>query len=117
MEKLAHLTVDGGVEYDGGVVDGGVGHSLIQQSDIAAIASGDFYIWINGTQPVTWEYSGFEQHGTPTSPFPFARLASVTSQSVTYLYHQINGTMFAVEQWDVTDGTWGPTEYIPVTGL
>lgn len=38
----------------------------------------------------------------PNNLFPFPRLASVTlpDQSATFIYHQINGTTFAEEQWD-----------------
>ena len=54
---------------------------------------------------------------TPMSSFPFARLASVTSSSTTFLYHQINGTTFAEEQWDELGYAWGATEYISVPDL
>ena len=95
---------------------GGDDYSLIHRSDIATY--GDrFYIWINGTRPVTWTVMGTVEPGTPKGSFPFARLASVTSQSVTYLYHQINRTTFAEELWDHSGEAWGTTEYIHVTEL
>ena len=96
--------------------EGGGDYSLIHRSDIANFVSG--FIWINGTQPAIPTYDpNMTLSRAPKSPFPFARLASVTSQYVTYLYHQINGTTFAEEQWDEIDGTWGPTQYIQVTDL
>ena len=91
-------------------------YSLIHRSDIAKI--GEYvFIWINGTQPVIRVLDDALQAETPKSPFPFARLACVTSQNETYLYHQINGTTFAEEQWHESVGTWGTTEYIHVTDL
>lgn len=53
----------------------------------------------------------------PSNEFPFTRLASVTltDGSATYLYHQMNGTTFAEEQWDDTLRTWLSPEYITVS--
>ena len=47
---------------------------------------------------------GLSQDNTLDSAYPFARLAtcSVTlaDRSSTFLYHHLNGTTFAEEQWD-----------------
>ena len=87
------------------------------RSDIAIFGTSN-YIWINGAQPAIWPlYDAKLRPGTPKGSFPFARLASATSQSVTYLYHQINDTTFAEEPWDDSEFTWGTTEYIHVTDL
>lgn len=53
----------------------------------------------------------------PDNTFPFSRLATVTSTdaSVTYLYHQMNGTTLAEEQFDGSLGIWLPTAYITVS--
>ena len=85
-------------------------YSLISQSDVATVGQSDA-IWINGTQPVTY------QNAPPNISFPFARLASVDSadKSMAFLYHQINGTTFAEEQWDDSLKIWMDTEYITVT--
>ena len=50
--------------------------------------------------------------------FPLTRLASVNSadKSTTFLYHQINGTTFAEEQWDESLKFWVATEYLTLTG-
>lgn len=81
----------------------------IRQSDIAMFGP-QFAIWINGTQP-TFVYGGFE---LPDIVFPFRRLASVTlaDGSATFIYHQINGTTFAEEQWDNSLEAWIPSVYI-----
>ena len=86
-------------------------YSLISQSDVATVGRSDA-IWINGTQPVIF------QNAPPNISFPFTRLASVDSadQSMTFLYHQINGTTFAEEQWNESQKTWVATEHIRVTG-
>ena len=87
--------------------------SPIRQSDIALFGSVGA-IWINRTQPVV-EY----RKGTlgPDSAFPFTRLASATSAdySSTYLYHQMNGTTFAEEQWNEDAGEWGTPQYITLS--
>ena len=86
-------------------------YSLISQSDVATVGQFDA-IWINGTQPVTF------QNAPPNISFPFTRLASVDSadRSMTFLYYQINGTTFAEETWDESRKTWLITGYITVTG-
>lgn len=82
------------------------------QSDIALFSPG-VAIWINGTQPVTTK-AGVK---TPRNPFPFARLASTTlaDASLTFLYHQMNSTTIAEEQWDGTIRDWVSTEYITIS--
>lgn len=89
----------------------------IGRSDIAIFGgSGNFFaFWINGTQPTI---VGQQGAGTPDTAFPFARLASVTlaDESATFLYHQINGTTFAEEQWDASVNIWTTTDYITVSG-
>lgn len=90
----------------------------IHQSDIARFGKNSLSaIWINGTQPVLIT-SGLGPHPTlPSNEFPFKRLASVASSdgSRTFLYHQMNGTTFAEEQWDETDQIWLRTEYITIS--
>ena len=85
-------------------------YNPIQQSDVAVFGT-ENNIWINGTQPVT---SG---GAPPNISFPFTRLASVNSadQSMTFLYHQINGTTLAEEQWDNSERIWLPSQYITVS--
>ena len=90
----------------------------IRQSDIAVFGNQSWgAIWINGTQPVLMSFGSFPQPMLPSNEFPFKRLASVTSTdgSATYLYHQMNGTTFAEEQWDDKTGIWLRTEYITVS--
>ena len=100
---------DGPVEYP----------ASLQQSDVAFF--GRYYaIWINDTQPVTIKITTPPDDlkaPTPNNAFPFTRLASSSSadQSVTFLYHQINGTTLAEEQWDDTLQAWLPSEYITVS--
>ena len=88
-----------------------------KQSDIAVFGNQSYSaIWINGTQSAL--ITAFSPKPTlPSNEFPFKRLASVTSTdgSITYLYHQMNGTTFAEEQWDDTMQIWLPTEYITVS--
>ena len=89
----------------------------MHHSDIATFGSA-YFIWINGTQPVAGvTEDAIPVAAAPNSWFPFARLASATSQPMTYLYHQINGTTLAEEQWNDKEFTWGVTEYINVPDL
>lgn len=78
-----------------------------------------YAIWINGTKPVLYTSDGgAPDNALPDNAFLFARLASVTlaDGSATFLYHQINGTTFAEEQWDDSLTAWIPSEYITVSG-
>ena len=95
-------------------------YSSIHQSDIALFGEGHT-IWINHTRPVVVAHD-FPEHplGDPKPPdivFPLARLASITlvDQSYSYLYHQINGTTLAEEQWDGILQAWTATEYISIS--
>ena len=86
----------------------------IRQSDIAMFSS-DCALWINGTEPVVLSIADFST--APNQRFPFPRLASVTlaDQSATFLYHQINGTTFAEEQWDASENAGIPSVFIDVS--
>lgn len=90
----------------------------IDQSDIAIISPvfgyGGFAIGINGTRPTSL-LSGASPL-LPGNKFPFARLASVITpdNSITYLYHQMDGTTFAEEQWDISVEDWGSPTYITI---
>ena len=46
----------------------------------------------------------------------FTRLANmiITDGSTIYLYHQMNGSTFAEEQWDDTLHAWLPPRYVNV---
>ena len=70
-------------------------------------------IWINKSQPVT-EATLLK---VPRNTFPFARLASASTldNQTTYLYHQMNGTTFAEESYEVSVGEWSEPTYIHVT--
>ena len=87
----------------------------LQQSDMAVITNNDgqAVIWINKSQPAIIGIT----ISVPKNTFPFARLASVTTldNQTTYLYHQMNGTMFAEESFEVSVGEWGEPTYISVT--
>ena len=68
--------------------------------------------------PVSIYPQGYEPVVTlPDNEFPFARLASVTTsdQSMTFVYHQINSTTFAEEQWDFALNAWNPSINITVS--
>ena len=87
--------------------------SPITQSDIALFGVANA-IWINHTQPTVLDPSSGDS--PPTNTFPFSRLASTISADLTYtyLYHQMNGTTLAEEQWDSNTQIW-TTTYIPVS--
>ena len=93
--------------------------TLIRQSDVAAFGSSNNVMWINGTQPVLFFANGGNGVGAtlPENSFPFTRLATVTSadQSTTLLYHQMDGTTIAEEQWDNTLNAWLPSINITVS--
>ena len=88
-----------------------------QQSDVAAIASANAdrqsFIWFNQSRAETNDKIIDASKNT----FPFARLARATTidQQITYLYHQMNGTTFAEETFEISVGDWGETTYINVT--
>ena len=112
IQKLKSTVVDSG--DDGSEGTSIQSSSLIQQSDIATLGTYSV-IWVNGTQPVIISLDSDEIIKAPNNAFPFTRLASVTlADKSSFLYHQINGTAFAEEQWDASSNTW-ITTYIPVS--
>ena len=94
--------------------------SSIHQSDIAFFGEGNT-IWINHTRPVVvvpdLSVADLTTLKPPDKVFPFARLASITlaDKSYSYLYHQVNGTTLAEEQWDGILQAWTATEYISIS--
>lgn len=65
-------------------------------------------IWVNGTHvsPIG-DYVNDDGNGVPQVSFPFARLASINlPRKSCYLYHQINGTTLAEEQYDYSLHQW-----------
>lgn len=93
---------------------------MIKELDIALFGNTKFAIWINGTRPASIDYNGadFETNFILNASFPFKRLSSATmpEQSASYLYHQMNGTTFAEEQYVVSLNEWLPSSYITVPG-
>ena len=108
--KLILVAVDSFVQFDKDIDDSKQSYGPIHQSDLALLDSIN-YIWINGTQPVTFGVA------PPKISFPFTRLASANSadQKTSFLYHQINQTTLAEEQWDISEQMWLPTQYITVS--
>lgn len=86
-------------------------------SDIAMFGTSySNFFWIKGTQPA-FLTGGVQDVGLPNNSFPFTRLASVTlaDQSATFVYHQMNGTTFAEEQWDASENAWTSSENFTVS--
>lgn len=74
--------------------------------------------WVNGTQlallqsPVAFPVPDT----TPNTTFPFTRFAQLLpSDGNTYLYHQINVTTFAEEQFDFDQNYWVAPKYFSVS--
>ena len=111
---------------DDGVISGAgepsppiVKRTAIEKSDIltvhtysAQLPTPAFGIWVNGTR---MEYFSVREinydnwpTASPSSPFPYPRLASTlpVNSTAIYIYHQINATIFAEEVWDEAVGSW-----------
>jgi len=84
---------------------------------MAPIGTGWFSIWINDTKPTPLIVDPAYNFPLPKTAFPFSRLASAISAdtSLTYLYHQMNGTTIAEEIFDLSLNVWLPTVYISVS--
>lgn len=103
-----------------------LGHSGILDSDIALNTAAQSAIFVNNTKPTSIFYyedgerpsTGAFNYAEPNSSFPFSRLASVTlaDKSASFLYHQINETTFAEEQWVASLADWLPPSYFTVPG-
>lgn len=106
-------------QYDGYISysDSPEYYSGISNSDIALLSNYHDGIWINGTKPtaILLQAEGVSIP-MPDAEFPFPRLASVIlPDGSAYLYHQINGSTFAEEQWDASVHAWLPASYIVVS--
>ena len=73
-------------------------------------------LWVNGTL-LAMLSNNAQGRPTPDNAFPFTRLASVTlaDHTATFLYHQINATTFAEEEWDDSLSAWLPSTFITVS--
>ena len=93
--------------------------SGINDSDLAMIGSNLnlFAIGVRGTEPVV--LGSTNQSPAPQAPFPFKRVASIINedQTASFLYHQINGTTFAEEQFITSLNSWAPPTYITIPNL
>lgn len=95
-------------------------HHAIHNSDIAMFGKRQVSIWIHDGRAKPLTEALPPSDGMPTMPaaeFPFSRLASVIlpEGGTTFLYHQINGTTIAEEQWDVSLNEWIATSYITIS--
>ena len=79
-----------------------------------AFVSDNLAIWVNGTK--AYPIGEYDNSGNvvPQVSFPFTRLASINlPEKSCYLYHQINGTTLAEEEYDFSLHEW-VTTYITV---
>ena len=84
--------------------------------DFAFINSGgnDFAVWVNATNVYPVDEYNYSGNVVPQVSFPFTRLASINvPEKSSYLYHQINETTLAEEQYDLSLHEW-LTTYITV---
>ena len=74
-----------------------------------------YAVWVNGTHAYPIGQDVYDDpKAVPKVSFPFARLASINMfGKLCYLYHQINGTTLAEEQYDFSLQLWFTT-YITV---
>lgn len=93
----------------------------LRDSDILMIDSagtefdGTYGFWVNGLELTPFKNGdGIIEIGIPSlsavpnSPFPFARLAGTSHENGTkiLLYHQLNASTFAQDDWDSAVGGW-----------
>ena len=92
--------------------------SGIKDSDLVLASPLQFAVWVRGTEPIILNNYGVETPA-PNVSFPFRRLAGVTSsdQAAYFLYHQIDGTTFAEEQFDASSSDWLPSSNITIPDL
>lgn len=66
-----------------------------------------YLFWVNGSRLESIQ-SSIDIIDPPLSPFPFTRLATMAPEGNTslYLYHQINETVIAEDQYDTANGHW-----------
>lgn len=97
--------------------------SLIGDVDIAQVFVNDpsarsytlFGFWVNGTSLAAYTTRNIGLSTRPKSPFPYSRLAGTVSGngSEVLLYHQVNGTGWAEDAYNL-DGGFFTTGYFEV---
>lgn len=93
----------------------------LSDSDLAIVnpSSNPVVVWVNGTQLIGLDLLlNLSPDAALVRPFPYKRLASFTAanQPTSYLYHQINGTTLAEEQYLSSEGQWIASSYIMISG-
>ena len=63
------------------------------------IGASSTLVWVDNAKLIAGDADGENLGASPENSFPFARLASINVGDFTYLYHQINETAFAEEQY------------------
>ncbi|MCJ1463156.1 hypothetical protein MMC07_001761 [Pseudocyphellaria aurata] len=90
----------------------------IEQSDVALVDGPlGFGLWVED-QKLAFLYTGrMANIRLLESPFPFPRLARSFPQdrTVFYLYHQLNGSAFAEDQWDASISEWTKSTNIHIS--
>ena len=94
-------------------------NAALERSDLVTIRTKG---GTSGSAIGFWVQNNSLGHGifkslSPTYDFPFARLATASTGSannVTFLYHQIDASTFAQEEWDADLGDWLPGTNISV---
>ena len=87
---------------------------LIPKADILLIrteAGTGYGFWVNQGKLTSLSGSAFHSLlSSPSSPFPFSRLAGMSpANSTSFLvYHQLNASTFTEEEWDDNVGGWTP---------
>ena len=97
--------------------------SLIGDVDIAQVFVNDpsshsyslFGFWVNGTDLAAYTTKNIGLSTQPKSAFPYSRLAGAVNGNLSdvFLYHQINGTSWAEDAYNL-DGGYFTTSYFDV---
>ncbi|KAL9611774.1 MAG: hypothetical protein Q9167_003585 [Letrouitia subvulpina] len=94
---------------------------LVTMSDIAVIAPNTNYSFvaqINDSKLTFIQGLGeMADASKPPSLFPSARLSSLTTanSTINYVYHQLDGSNFAEEQWDASNSAWMPAKNMSIS--
>ena len=84
----------------------------------------NYGFWVNGTQLAAFSI-GLDGLGEspplatmPRTPYPFPRITgfSPDKSSKIFVYHQMNASAFAEDQWDASVGGWLSASFGVVTG-
>lgn len=78
-----------------------------------------YILWVNNTRLSYVSGFGSPKMSLESSPFPFPRIGGFSLLNTTsfFLYHQLNNTAFAEDEWDSHSDQWAASTEVSILSV